>query len=48
MLLSIEGPHIPGIRDAMEQQNAVFEQFVNEIICAGRRNLVGEYRGNFC
>ena len=30
MLLSVEGPHIPDIRDAREQQNAVFEQLVNE------------------
>jgi hypothetical protein len=48
MLLSVEGPHIPDVRDAREQQNAVFEHLVMRRICAGRRNLVGEYRGNFC
>jgi hypothetical protein len=48
MLLSVEGPHIPDIRDAREQQNPVFEQLVNETIYDSRRNLVGEYRGNFC
>jgi hypothetical protein len=30
MLLSIEGLHIPDVRDAMEQQNTVFEELINE------------------
>jgi hypothetical protein len=34
MLLSVERPHIPDVRDAREQQNAVFEQFVNVSVLA--------------
>jgi hypothetical protein len=30
VLLSVEGPHVSDIRDAREQQNAVFEELVNE------------------
>ena len=48
MFLLVEGPQIPDVQDATEQQNANFEQFVNEAICAGRRNLVGEHGLNFC